>query len=122
MDEATRADMHRWTGCIAGGLTGAEYEHVLTAAGLVDVEIVETHRVHEHASAGTSAGPRLAAASSSVATEPEARLVTSRDGTRIAYRRLGTGPALVALHGALGSWQSWLSVAERLADPSSSCS
>jgi arsenite methyltransferase len=50
MDPATRADMTAWTGCIAGALTRAEFEHALAAAGLVDVEIRETHRVHEHAS------------------------------------------------------------------------
>jgi arsenite methyltransferase len=51
MDEATRSDMQQWTGCIAGALTRAEFENALTAAGLVDVEIRETHRVHEHAAA-----------------------------------------------------------------------
>jgi arsenite methyltransferase len=50
MDAATRADMHAWTGCIAGALTAAEFERALRDAGLVDVEIRETHRVHEHAS------------------------------------------------------------------------
>jgi arsenite methyltransferase len=49
MDAATRADMQLWTGCIAGALTRAEFEAALRAAGLVDVEIVETHRVHPHA-------------------------------------------------------------------------
>jgi SAM-dependent methyltransferase len=49
MDEATRADMAAWTGCIAGALTREEFERALTDAGLVDVEIRETHRVHEHA-------------------------------------------------------------------------
>ena len=49
MDEATRADMQQWTGCIAGALTRAEFESALTDAGLVDIEITETHRVHEHA-------------------------------------------------------------------------
>ena len=49
MDEATRADMQQWTGCIAGALTRAEFELALTTAGLVDVEITETHRVHAHA-------------------------------------------------------------------------
>ena len=42
MDEATRADMAQWTGCIAGALTEAEFAAALTAAGLVDVEIRET--------------------------------------------------------------------------------
>ncbi len=49
MDDATRADMAQWTGCIAGALTREEFEQALTAAGLVDIEIRETHRVHEHA-------------------------------------------------------------------------
>jgi pimeloyl-ACP methyl ester carboxylesterase len=48
------------------------------------------------------------------ALEPE--FVASADGTRIAYRRVGAGPPVVALHGGLGSWRSWLAVAERLAD------
>jgi arsenite methyltransferase len=50
MDEATRADMQQWTGCIAGALTRAEFEDALRAAGLTDIEFNETHRVHEHAS------------------------------------------------------------------------
>jgi ubiquinone/menaquinone biosynthesis C-methylase UbiE len=49
MDDATRADMQQWTGCIAGALTREEFEGALAAVGLVDVEIRETHRVHEHA-------------------------------------------------------------------------
>ena len=49
MDDATRADMAQWTGCIAGALTQQEFEAALSGAGLVDVEIRETHRVHEHA-------------------------------------------------------------------------
>jgi SAM-dependent methyltransferase len=49
MDEVTRADMAQWTGCIAGALTREEFENALTDAGLVDVEVRETHRVHEHA-------------------------------------------------------------------------
>ncbi len=49
MTEETRADMVQWTGCIAGALTRAEFEQALTAAGLVNIEIRETHRVHEQA-------------------------------------------------------------------------
>ncbi len=49
MDAATRADMAEWTGCIGGALTRPEFEDALRAAGLVDVEIVETHRVHDKA-------------------------------------------------------------------------
>jgi arsenite methyltransferase len=49
MDELTRADMAQWTGCIAGALTEDEFRAALTSAGLVDIEIRRTHRVHEHA-------------------------------------------------------------------------
>jgi ubiquinone/menaquinone biosynthesis C-methylase UbiE len=49
MDAATRADMAQWTGCIAGALTRAQYERELAEAGFVDVEVRETHRVHEQA-------------------------------------------------------------------------
>ena len=51
MDDATRADRAAWTGCIAGALTRAGYEAALSSAGFVDVEIVETHRVHARAGA-----------------------------------------------------------------------
>jgi len=49
MDAATRADMQQWTGCVAGALTRGQFEAALADAGLVDLEIRETHRVHEHA-------------------------------------------------------------------------
>jgi arsenite methyltransferase len=49
MDETTRADMAAYTGCIAGALTEAEFRAALAAAGLADVEIRETHRVHDQA-------------------------------------------------------------------------
>jgi ubiquinone/menaquinone biosynthesis C-methylase UbiE len=49
MDEATRADMAAYTGCIAGALTEREFRAALSAAGLTDVEIRETHRVHDQA-------------------------------------------------------------------------
>ena len=49
MDEATRGDMAAWTGCIAGALTRDAFRSLLTAAGFENVEITETHRVHEHA-------------------------------------------------------------------------
>ncbi len=63
MDEATRADMQQWTGCIAGALTRAEFEQALTAAGLAEIEIRETHRVHEHAGSAIirATKPRAAA-------------------------------------------------------------
>jgi arsenite methyltransferase len=50
MDDATRADMQQWTGCIAGALTRAEFEDALRSAGFERIEIQETHRVHAHAS------------------------------------------------------------------------
>jgi len=62
MDEATRADMAQWTGCIAGALTREQFEGTLLAAGLVDVEIRETHRVHELATAAIIRARRPAAA------------------------------------------------------------
>ena len=63
MDEATRADMAQWTGCIAGALTREEFERALADAGLVDVEIRETHRVHEHAAAAIVRARKPGAAS-----------------------------------------------------------
>jgi ubiquinone/menaquinone biosynthesis C-methylase UbiE len=49
MDEETRRDMARWTGCIAGALTPEEFRSGLAEAGFEQPEIVETHRVHEQA-------------------------------------------------------------------------
>jgi SAM-dependent methyltransferase len=49
MDEATRADLAAYTGCIAGALTEDEFRAGLDAAGFANVEIRKTHRVHEHA-------------------------------------------------------------------------
>jgi arsenite methyltransferase len=49
MDDATRADMAAWTGCVAGALTRDEFKQALAAAGLTGIEINESHRVHEHA-------------------------------------------------------------------------
>jgi SAM-dependent methyltransferase len=49
MDEQTRTDMAAWTGCIAGALTREEFEAGLRAAGFADIEITETHRVHDQA-------------------------------------------------------------------------
>ena len=49
MDEATRRDMQQFTGCIAGALTVEDFRRDLEAAGFEQIEIQETHRVHEHA-------------------------------------------------------------------------
>jgi arsenite methyltransferase len=51
MEDATRAAMAAYTGCIAGALTEAEFREALSTAGLADIEISETHRVHAHAAA-----------------------------------------------------------------------
>jgi ubiquinone/menaquinone biosynthesis C-methylase UbiE len=49
MDDATRADMQAYTGCIAGALTRQSFTQALLDAGLTDIEIRETHRVHPQA-------------------------------------------------------------------------
>ncbi|HEX5622727.1 MAG TPA: arsenite methyltransferase [Solirubrobacteraceae bacterium] len=49
MDDATRADMQQWTGCIAGALTETEFRVALSEAGLGNIQICATHRVHAHA-------------------------------------------------------------------------
>jgi arsenite methyltransferase len=69
MDDATRADMAAWTGCVAGALTRAEFEHLLTDAGFTGIEIRETHRVHERAAAAIVRAHKPVAAG---CCEPEA--------------------------------------------------
>jgi arsenite methyltransferase len=49
MPESVRRDMQQYTGCVAGALTRQEFERILVEAGLQDIEVSETHRVHEHA-------------------------------------------------------------------------
>jgi arsenite methyltransferase len=49
MDDATKADMQQWTGCIAGALTAEEFTAALRDAGLTGIDIQPTHRVHPHA-------------------------------------------------------------------------
>ncbi len=60
MDEATRKDMEQWTGCIAGALTRDDFERELQAAGFEDVEIIESHRVHESAASAIIRARRAA--------------------------------------------------------------
>jgi SAM-dependent methyltransferase len=50
LDDATKADLAAWTGCIAGALTLTEFRSMLQAAGLAGIEIIPTHQVHAHAS------------------------------------------------------------------------
>lgn len=49
MDQSTRQDMQSYTGCIPGALTRDQFIAELHAAGLIDVVIEETHRVHQAA-------------------------------------------------------------------------
>ena len=65
MDDAIRADMAAWTGCIAGALTQHELREALTAAGLVELDFRETHRVHEHAAAAIIRARKVPAGRSS---------------------------------------------------------
>jgi arsenite methyltransferase len=51
MDDATRADMAAYTGCIAGALTDPEYRSTLNDAGFTDIQVIRTHKVHASASA-----------------------------------------------------------------------
>jgi arsenite methyltransferase len=51
MDDETRTDMAAWTGCVAGALTESEFRQALRDGGFEQIEIRETHRVHEHAAA-----------------------------------------------------------------------
>jgi ubiquinone/menaquinone biosynthesis C-methylase UbiE len=61
MDEPTRADMAAWTGCIAGALTETEFRSALESAGFGEIEITETHRVHEHAGSAIIRARKLSA-------------------------------------------------------------
>lgn len=40
----------------------------------------------------------------------------SRDGTRLGYLRIGAGPVVLCVHGALATGVAWLPVAQLLAD------
>jgi len=49
MPEEVRLDLEQWSGCIGGALTREQFRNELESAGFVDVEITETHRVHDQA-------------------------------------------------------------------------
>jgi ubiquinone/menaquinone biosynthesis C-methylase UbiE len=49
MNAETRGDMAQWTGCIAGALTRDDFERELAEAGFEEIDVTETHRVHEQA-------------------------------------------------------------------------
>jgi pimeloyl-ACP methyl ester carboxylesterase len=46
----------------------------------------------------------------------EIKQVNSADGTSIGWRQLGTGPALVVVHGSIATGEQWLPVAQILAE------
>jgi SAM-dependent methyltransferase len=50
LEEKTRTDIQAFTSCVGGAMTRREYVTALDGAGLVEVVIAETHRVHEKAS------------------------------------------------------------------------
>jgi SAM-dependent methyltransferase len=72
MDDATRADMQAYTGCIAGALTRGEFTDALEAAGLTDISITETHRVHPAAIAAIVRATKPADAHAAVMITAEA--------------------------------------------------
>src|SRR3954451_4072133 len=49
MDAETRQDLAQWAGCLAGALTEQEFRRGLEQAGFVEIELRETHRVHDQA-------------------------------------------------------------------------
>ena len=77
MDDATRADMAQWTGCIAGALTEQEFRQGLAAAGFTDVEIRQTHRVHEFASSAIIRARKPGHPSASETTDTQASSAVS---------------------------------------------
>jgi SAM-dependent methyltransferase len=80
MDDTTRSDMQAYTGCIAGALTHDEFIDALQAAGLTDITITETHRVHASAASAivraTKLGGPVAARQAVVPDRPTAPVAT----------------------------------------------
>jgi SAM-dependent methyltransferase len=98
MDDATRADMHAYTGCIAGALTREEFTDALQAAGLTDITITETHRVHPAAisaivRATKPAGRSQTATLTPRASSPVRREAVRRPSAEKPARRLAAYPA-----------------------------
>jgi arsenite methyltransferase len=122
MDDATRRDLAAYTGCIAGALTEEEFREGLTGAGFTDIEIRETHRVHEFASsaiirARKPAGPSPSS-SKTAETESSPALsslsithVTSEATTSAEHRVELFEPAMCCSSGVCGP-----SVDQRLID------
>ena len=59
MEEATRRDIERWTGCIAGALTEAEFRHELQAAGFEQIKVRPTQGPRARGSAIIAPGSRV---------------------------------------------------------------
>ncbi|WP_298212586.1 arsenite methyltransferase, partial [Ferrimicrobium sp.] len=57
-----RASMTEWTGCIGGALNEVDYRNLLSDSGFEQIEIIETHRVHSHATAAIVRARRTTAA------------------------------------------------------------
>jgi SAM-dependent methyltransferase len=81
IDDAARADVAAWTGCIAGALSEAEFRSALESAGLERIEIRETHRVHQHASAAIIRARKPPAGA---CCEPDARLICCKPAAKAA--------------------------------------
>jgi hypothetical protein len=80
---ATRGHLAAYTGGIAGALTEDEFRDRLTAAGFVDVEIRDTHRVHKGASSAIICARKPTDAhtfSHTTETEPSPDMVRGRVG------------------------------------------
>jgi SAM-dependent methyltransferase len=77
MDDATRSDIAAFTGCIAGAFTREEFAQALQDAGLTDISITETHRVH--ASAGSAIVRATKPAANCCAATEQTRCCESAD-------------------------------------------
>jgi arsenite methyltransferase len=71
MDDATRSDMQAYTGCIAGALTRDEFTAALTDAGLSEITITETHRVHAAAASAIVRATKPTAACCSITAQAQ---------------------------------------------------
>jgi arsenite methyltransferase len=90
MDEATRSDMAAYTGCIAGALTEAEFRAALTAAGLTDIEIRETHRVHDRAGSAIIRARKPQPTPTTVGAHEPARATPTTTPTTVAPQKPAT--------------------------------
>jgi arsenite methyltransferase len=79
MDDATRTDMQAYTGCIAGALTRLEFTEALQTAGLTDITITETHRVHAAAASAIirASKPRDRSGASAIPEGPQEETATA---------------------------------------------